>query len=220
MKKRTLKVLACATMMAMTLSVTACGSDDAAAETAEVAEEAEATEAEAEVEEEATETEAEVEEEATEAEAEVEEKATEAEAEVEEKATEAEEAAEEVEEEVEEETETASGEATTLEEYYNDPTVKSILDSAYESMSEEGMSVALEVKENTMTVIIKLEDDTYMVDGIGDMLQSALEEQASTFEEQVAEFDEVVGESGACTVVMRYLDPDDNVLAEQSYTAK
>lgn len=207
MKKRTLKVLACATMMAMTLSVTACGSDDAAAETAEVVEETEETDAGETQEAEATEVE------------ETEAEEAEVEAEVEEEAEEGEEAAKEVEEETEAD-ETVSGEATTLEEYYNDPTVKSVLDSAYESMSEEGMSVGLEVKENTMTVIIKLEDDTYMVDGIGDMLQDALEEQASTFEEQVAEFDEVVGESGACTVVMRYLDPDGNVLAEQSYTAK
>lgn len=100
MKRRTLKVLACATMMAMTLSVTACGSGDAAETTETVEEDAEVEEAE----------EAEVEEEV---EAEVEE-------EVEEEAEEAEEAAEEV----AEEEEATSGEATTLEEYYNDPTLR------------------------------------------------------------------------------------------------
>lgn len=169
MKRKTLKVLACAAMMAMTLSVTACGSDDAAAETTETVEETAETE----------------------------------EAEVEEAAE-----------------ETASGDFTTLEEYYNDPTVKAMLDAAFESLAEDGMSAAIEMKENTMTVIIKLEDDTYMTDGIGDVLQAALEQQASTFEEQAAQFDEIIGESGACTVVMRYLDPEDNVLAEQSYTAQ
>lgn len=193
MKRRTLKVLACAAMMAMTLSVTACGSDEASAEATETVDETEETE-EAEVEEEAE---------------------AEAEAEVEEETEEAEEAVEEAVEE-----ETASGEFATLEEYYNDPTVKAMLDAAFESIAEEGMSAAIEMKENTMTVIIKLEDDTYMTDGIGDVLQAALEQQASTFEEQAAQFDEIIGESGACTVVMRYLDPEDNVLAEQSYTAQ
>lgn len=82
------------------------------------------------------------------------------------------------------------------------------------------MSAAVEMKENTMTATIKIEDESYIVDGIGDMLQAALEENAATFEEQAAEFDEVIGESGACTVVMRYVDPQDNVLAEKAYTAK
>lgn len=188
MKRRTLKVLACATMMAMTLSLTACGSEETA-ETTETVEETGETE-EAEVEEEA-------------------------EAEVEEETEEVEEAVEEAAEE-----EDASGEYTSLEEYYNDPTVKAVLDAAFESLAEDGMSAAIEMEDNTMTVIIKLEDETYMVDGIGDVLQAALEQQASTFEEQAAQFDEIIGESGACTVVMRYLDPEDNVLAEQSYTAQ
>lgn len=189
MKRKTLKVFACTAMMALTLSVTACGSDDAA-ETTETVEEAEVEE-EAEV-------------------------AEDAEAEVEEEVEEVEEAVEET----EEAEETSSGEYATLEDYYNDPTVKSVLDSAFASLAEDGMSADIEMKENTMTVTIKLEDESYLVDGIGDVLQAALEQQASTFEEQVAQFDEVVGETGACTVVMRYLDNEDNVLAEQSYTAR
>lgn len=219
MRKKTVKLLACAAVTAMMLSATACGSEEAAAETAEAVEET-AAEAEAE---EGAEAEAEDKAEAeAEVKAEVDKEAAEAEAAAEKAAEETEAEAEKAAEEAKAEEETASGEATTLEEYYNDATVKSIIDSAYESMSEEGMSVSLEVKENTMTVIIKLVDDTYMVDGIGDMLQTALEDeaQASQFEEQVAEFDEIIGESGACTVVMRYTDPDDNVLAEKAFTAK
>lgn len=196
MKRRTLKVLACATMMAMTLSVTACGSGDAAETTETVEEDAEVEEAE----------EAEVEEEV---EAEVEE-------EVEEEAEEAEEAAEEV----AEEEEATSGEATTLEEYYNDPTVKAMLDSAFESLAEDGMSASIEMEENTMTVIIKIEDESMMVDGMGEYLDAALDASADQFAEQAATFDEIIGESGACTVVMRYLDPDDNVISEKSFTAQ
>lgn len=193
MKRRTLKVLACATMMAMSLSMTACGSGDAAAETTETVEEAEVEE---------TAEEAEVEEEV--------------EAEVEEETAEVEEAVEEAAEEEEE----TSGDATTLEEYYNDPTIKSVLDAAFESLAEDGMSAAIEVEENTMTVIIKIEDDSLMMDGMGEYLDAALEQSADQFAEQAATFDEVIGESGACTVVMRYLDPEDNVLAEKAFTAQ
>lgn len=188
MKRRFVKVFACMAVTAMMLSVTACGSKEAAAETAEAVEE----------------TEAEVEEEV---EAEVEEAETEAE--------EVEAATEEVAEEAE-----ATTDATTLEDYYNDPTVKAAMDAAFASFAEDGMSAAVEMKENTMTAIIKIEDESYIVDGIGDMLQAALEENAATFEEQAAEFDEIIGESGACTVVMRYVDPKDNVLAEKAFTAK
>ena len=185
MKKRFVKVFACMAVTAMMLSVTACGSKEAAAETAEAVEETATEETEAEVEEE-----------------------------VEAEAEEVEEATEEVAEEA------ATTDATTLEDYYNDPTVKAAMDAAFASFAEDGMSAAVEMKENTMTAIIKIEDESYIVDGIGDMLQAALEENAVTFEEQAAEFDEVIGESGACTVVMRYVDPQDNVLAEKAFTAK
>lgn len=186
MKRRTLKLAACAAIMAFTLSLTACGGDDAAkttdlTETADVADE---TEVEAPADE-----------------------------------------ADDVEAEVETDTETddadaaSDGEYTTLEDYYNDPTVQSVLDSAFDAMASEGMSVALEVEGNVFTVIIKIEDSTMIVDGLAEALDAALDEQADTFKEQVKQFDEVVEQEGACTVVMRYTDPDDNVLAEKSFKA-
>ncbi len=194
MKRRTLKLVACATITALTLSVTACGGDDAkTADTAAVEETAEDT---------APETEAEPEVEAE----------PEAEAEP------------EVEAEPEAETEdtadsSSAGEYTTLEDYYNDPSVKPVLDSMFESIAEEGMSASLEVKGNEFTVIIKIEDSSMVVEGLAEALDAALEAQADTFKEQVKEFDEVVEQEGACTVIMRYTDPDDNVLAEKAFTA-
>lgn len=194
MKRRTLKLVACAAITALTLSVTACGgSDDAAAtDTTEVEDTVES--------EDTAEPEAE-----PEVEAEAENDVEDAEAEV---------------EGAEDEVESAStGEYTTLEDYYNDPSVKSVLDSMFESIAEEGMSADLEVKGNEFTVIIKIEDSSMIVDGLGEALDAALEAQADTFKEQVKQFDEVVGEEGACTVIMRYTDPDDNVLAEKAFTA-
>ena len=182
MKRRTLKLVACATITALTLSVTACGGDDAkTADTAAVEETAEDTAPEAGAE-------------------------------------------PEVEAEPEAETEdtadsSSAGEYTTLEDYYNDPSVKPVLDSMFESIAEEGMSASLEVKGNEFTVIIKIEDSSMVVEGLAEALDAALEAQADTFKEQVKEFDEVVEQEGACTVIMRYTDPDDNVLAEKAFTA-
>lgn len=193
MKRRTLKLVACAAITALTLSVTACGGSDAATtDTTEVEDTVES--------EDTAEPEAE-----PEVEAEAENDVEDAEAEV---------------EGAEDEVESAStGEYTTLEDYYNDPSVKSVLDSMFESIAEEGMSADLEVKGNEFTVIIKIEDSSMIVDGLGEALDAALEAQADTFKEQVKQFDEVVGEEGACTVIMRYTDPDDNVLAEKAFTA-
>ena len=194
MKRRTLKLVACAAITALTLSVTACGGSDDAKTT-------DTTEVEDTVE---TEDEAEPEAE-PEVEAEAEDDVEEAEAEV---------------EDAEDEVESAStGEYTTLEDYYNDPTVKSVLDSMFASIAEDGMSADLEVKGNDFTVIIKIEDSSMIVDGLGEALDAALDAQADTFKEQVKQFDEVVEEEGACTVTMRYTDPDDNVLAEKSFKA-
>ncbi len=194
MKRRTLKLVACAAITALTLSVTACGGDDAkTADTAAVEETAEDTAPEAEAE---PEVEAEPE---AEAEPEVE---AEPEAETEDTAD-----------------SSSAGEYTTLEDYYNDPSVKSVLDSMFESIAEEGMSASLEVKGNEFTVIIKIEDSSMVVEGLAEALDAALEAQADTFKEQVKEFDEVVEQEGACTVIMRYTDPDGNVLAEKAFTA-
>lgn len=194
MKRRTLKFAVCAAIMTLTLSMTACGKDDAADTivTEDAAPEVGGDETEAE-------TETPVEDESAEVEDDTE--------------TETED-----EDDADAEAEDASG-FTTLEDYYNDPTVKSALDSAFEAMATDGMSVACEVKGNEFTVIIKIEDSSMLVDGIGDALSAALDAQEDTFKAQVKQFDDVIGADGVCTVVMRYTDPDDNVLAEKAFTA-
>ncbi|MBD5486629.1 MAG: DUF4854 domain-containing protein [Lachnospiraceae bacterium] len=198
MKIRTVKLVACAAIMALTLSMTACGSDDAAATgtVTEVADTDDSAEVEPETEEE---TEPETEEPADDADTEAEEEA-------------------EVEDEDDADAADA-GDYTTLEDYYNDPTVSEALKSAFDAMAGDGMSADCEVSGNEFTVIIKIEDSSMIVDGMGEALSAALDSQADTFKAQVKQFDDVIGQDGACTVVMRYTDPDDNVLAEKAFTA-
>lgn len=188
MKIRTVKLVACAAIMALTLSMTACGGDDAAATTGTETEVAD-TDDSAVVE---PETEEETEEPADDAD-------TEAEADDADVAD--------------------AGDYTTLEDYYNDPTVSAALKSAFDAMAGDGMSADCEVSGNEFTVIIKIEDSSMIVDGMGEALSAALDAQADTFKAQVKQFDDVIGQDGACTVVMRYTDPDDNVLAEKAFTA-
>ena len=202
MKRKSLKFIACAAIMAMTLSVTACGGSDDTAPAAET-EETTGTEAEPEADVDAeAEPEADVDAEA-EPEADVD---TEAEA--------------EPEEDAEAEDDSAAADGQTLEDIFNDPATKSQYESVFEAMGQEGMEVSVEATGNELAVIIKITDSSMVVDGMGEALESALDQQAATFEEQVKQFDEAVGTPGACTVTMRYLDPDGNVLAEKSFTAQ
>lgn len=82
------------------------------------------------------------------------------------------------------------------------------------------MSVDFEATGNELAIIIKIEDSSMMVDGMGEALGTALDAQADTLKAQVKTFDDAVGQAGACTVTMRYLDPDGNVLVEKSYKAE
>ena len=202
MKMRTVKALACAAVMALALSATACGSkeadkaeDNATVENTDSEDQA-ADNADAEADN--ADAEAPADTEADNADADAEAPAdTEADA-------------------------SADGTAlySTLEEYYNDPAVKSVLDSAFESMGQDGMSLSIEVKGNVFSLTCKFEDSSMVADGVAEALEQGLEAAASQFETQAAAFDEAVGQSGACTVAVRYTDPADNVLAERAFKAQ
>lgn len=205
MKKRTLKSIACAAVMALALSVTACGGSDDAAKTnddANVEETAQDTE------DAGTETEAETETET--------EDTTAADT-----GADTEDAATDTETEADASAAGAEGTYATLEDYYNDPAVKSQLDASFESMGEEGMALSVEAKENVLTMICKFEDSSMVADGVGDTLSAALDANAATFEQIAASFDEAVGgAAGTCTFAVRYTDPDDKVLAEKEFKAQ
>ena len=88
-------------------------------------------------------------------------------------------------------------------------------------MSQDGMTLSVETKGNVLTMTCKFEDSSVIVDGIGDTLSAALDANAAQFEQIVASFDTAVGQdAGTCSFVVRYTDPDDNVLAEKEFKAQ
>ncbi len=217
MKRKTLKMIACVAIMTLTLSVTACGGDDATtaeSNDTETAADAAADDADAATDAAADDTDAATDDAADDTDAATDNAADDAEAATDDTADDTEAATDDTADDTD-----AAGDFQTLEDYYNDPTVKSALDAMFASVAEEGMSADLEVKGNEFTVIIKIEDSSMVVDGIAEALSAALDSQEETFKSQVKEFDDVIGQEGACTVIMRYTDPDDNVLAEKAFTA-
>lgn len=191
MKKRTLKTIACAAVMALALSVTACGgSDDDAKTNEETSAVVEDAEPEAEVE------------------------------------TDTEDVADDAsaENEAESEADTSAdntGAYATLEDYYNDPAVKSYMDASFESMTQEGMTLSVEVEGNVLTMTLKLEDSSLISDERKAQLPDKLDANSAVFEAVVASLDEAINQDpGTCTYTVRYLDSDDSILAEKEFKAQ
>lgn len=197
MKRRTVKALVCATLMAMSLSVTACGGSDDAAKGADAAtEEAAPAEEEAPVEEEAP--------------------AAEEEAPVEEETPAAEEEAS-AEEEV---PAVEPGSGKTLEDYLNEvPEQKQQLEESIAAQAQDGVSIAVDVKGNEFTYIYTIEDASAITDEMKENIKNGLETTASVFEMMAESLDKAVGEPGAVTLVVRYQDVDGNVVEERSFNA-
>lgn len=139
-----------------------------------------------------------------------------------EETTEKEESQKETEAETEKETETEAeaGDYNTIEDYYNDPEVKAAIEEQMEAAAGQGMSIDIEVKDNDFTMIYQYDADIAVPDDIKDQLEAALASNAAVFEAQAQSFDEVIGEKGASTVMVRYLDSDGNLIIEKSYKAQ
>ncbi len=182
MKRKTLRFFACAAIMTMALSVTACGGsdkEDKSAGTEEAGNEADATGAADDTEVDATDA--------------------------------ADGSADNTE---------ADTNGTTLEELFKDPAAKESFDSMTQAMASDGMSASVSAVGNEMIVEVKIEDSSVITDGIGETLAAAVDAQAETFKAQVKTLDTAIGQEGACTFTVRYLDPDGNVLAEKSFKAE
>lgn len=113
-----------------------------------------------------------------------------------------------------------SAESQTFEDYYNDPAVKAVFDAQIEALANQGMTISLEVKGNEMAMIYQYEEGIELPENAKELLEAALEENASTFEEQAGNLDLAIGQTGACSVVVRYLDTEGNLLAERTYKAQ
>lgn len=190
MKRKSLKFFACAAIMAMTLSVAGCGGSDDKAKTVDAGAKTEAAED------------------------------TKADAAADSADDATSDAADDAASDAADDTASDADTATTLEELCNDPSARSTLDAAFGAMAQDGMSVDYEAKGNELAIIIKIEDSSLVVDGMGEALGAALDSQADALKTQVKTFDDAVGQAGACTVTMRYLDPDGNVIVEKSYKAE
>ncbi|MDE7177015.1 MAG: DUF4854 domain-containing protein [Lachnospiraceae bacterium] len=191
MKRKTVKLLFCAALMALTLSVTACGgSGDGTKETDVAAEEETSTEEETPVEEETS---------------------AEEETPVEEETSAEEEAA------VEEE----SSDLKTLEEYLKEDSaaMKDLEDQAA-AQSNDQMDMAIEITGNDVICIATFKDTVELPDDVADTLNEGMDQMETAFSAIAGVLDTAIGaEKGTVSYGIRYCDADGNVLAEASFRA-
>lgn len=205
MKRKTLKSIACATIMALTLSVTACGGSGDTAPAADTEATDDAAESEATTDDAA-------ESEATNDNA--------AESESTDDAATADDAAE-ADAEAESTDDTAAATGETVESLLNDPAAKAQYEEAFAEYEEQGMTVAVDAKGNELLMSLTIQDASLITDETAGQLQSALDQSESVFAALAAALDTSVGgEPGTCTYSVSYLDPDGNVLAEKSFKAE
>lgn len=204
MKRKTLKSIACATIMALTLSVTACGGSGDTAPAADTEATDDAAESEA-----ATDDAAESEAATDDA----------AESETTDDTAAADDTAE-ADAEAESTDDTAAA-GETVESLLNDPAAKAQYEEAFAEYEEQGMTVAVDAKGNELLMSLTIQDASLITDETAGQLQSALDQSEAVFAALAAALDTSVGgEPGTCTYSVSYLDPDGNVLAEKSFKAQ
>lgn len=108
----------------------------------------------------------------------------------------------------------------TVEDYYNNPEVKAAFEEQLSAAAGHGMSINLEAKGNDFIMSYQYDANLVLPDDAVDQLEAALESTASIFEAEAKVFDEAIGQKGACTVIVKYLDSDGNLLAEKSFKAQ
>lgn len=197
MKSRTVKTLLCAALMALTLSMTACGGSNDAAQAADAAtEEAAPAGEEAPAEEEAS-----VEEEAP----------AEEEAPVEEEAPADEEAPAE-----------ESSAQKTLEDFMKeDPTAEQQLQEQAAAQGNDQMDMAIEIHGNDVVCVATFKDSVELPDDAADTLNEGIDQLGSAFSGIAGTLDSMIGaEKGTVGYGIRYCDADGNVLAEATFRAE
>lgn len=187
MKRKSLKFIACAAVMALTLSVTACGGSDKGASSSS-ADDSAAVEDTANTEDVADD-------------------------------TDDTDAAEEV--NTADDADAGDEYFSTLEEAFEDPEVKAAMDEQLGSMDMDGMEFSYEVTGNDFIVNYKVTDTVIDdPDDFAEQMEPVMDQLGSIFSAVAEMFDEGIGQEGAVTVIVRFLDANDTLLIERSYKAE
>lgn len=105
-----------------------------------------------------------------------------------------------------------------LEDYYNIPEGKAVIEGDFADLAGEGMSLSFLVVLDEIIVTVKYDDADLLTEGIEETLAQQLDAMNDRFWRWTVTYDEYI--TWRCILTVRYIDPDGNVLAEQHYSGE
>lgn len=115
---------------------------------------------------------------------------------------------------------TACGSAKTLEEYMtSSPEVKQEMEDQFSAASIDGLEISFDVKGNEFINTYTFVDDSLLTDDIRESISTNLDASASLFEDLAKQLDDMIKQKNTCTLTIKYVDPEGNVIGEKSFQA-
>lgn len=105
-----------------------------------------------------------------------------------------------------------------LEDYYNIPEGKAVIEGDFADLAGEGMSLSFLVVLDEIIVTVQYDDAALLTEGIEETLAQQLDAMNDRFWRWTVTYDEYI--TWRCILTVRYTDPDGNVLAEQHYSGE
>lgn len=115
---------------------------------------------------------------------------------------------------------TACGSNKTLEDYVNSsPEFMQEMEDEIAAANIEGIDISFEVKGNEMINTYTFVDESLLTDEVKENITAGWDATASIYEDLARQLDESIEQKNACTLTIKYLDSNGNVISEKSFQA-
>lgn len=115
---------------------------------------------------------------------------------------------------------TACGSNKTLEDYVNSsPEFMQEMEDEIATANIEGIDISFEVKGNEMINTYTFVDESLLTDEVKENITAGWDATASIYEDLARQLDESIEQKNVCTLTIKYLDSNGNVISEKSFQA-
>lgn len=115
---------------------------------------------------------------------------------------------------------TACGSNKTLEDYVNSsPEFMQEMEDEIAAANIEGIDISFEVKGNEMINTYTFVDESLLTDEVKENITAGWDATASIYEDLARQLDESIEQKNVCTLTIKYLDSNGNVISEKSFQA-
>lgn len=115
---------------------------------------------------------------------------------------------------------TACGSSKTLEDYMtSSPEVKQEMEDQFSAASIDGLEISFDVKGNEFINTYTFVDDSLLTDEIKENITNGWDASTPLFEDLAKQLDDMIKQKNACTLTIKYVDSEGNVISEKSFQA-